>query len=152
MRGKPLLAITVMSLMGAAVATYAPASYAAGQSASEQAIGRWATPTKHGIVEIAPCGASICGRLVESDSIRANPAFADGKNKNPALRSRPLKGLTILQGFTRSTDGWEGGSIYNPEDGGTYKATITIADADTLKLKGCIVWPLCKTQTWKRLR
>ncbi|NKJ42012.1 uncharacterized protein (DUF2147 family) [Novosphingobium sp. SG720] len=142
------MAITVVSLIGATVGAYATPAMAA----PEQAIGRWSTPTKHGVVEIAPCGPSICGRLVESDSIRANPAFADGNNKNAALRSRPLKGLTILQGFTRSNDGWQGGSIYNPEDGGTYKATITIADPDTLKLKGCIVWPLCKTQTWKRLR
>lgn len=149
MKGKPLLAVTVLSLIGAAAATYATPTLA---TPADQAIGRWATPSKHGVVEIAPCGASICGRLLESDHIRANPAFADSNNKNPALRNRPLKGLTILQGFTRSNDGWEGGSIYNPEDGGTYKATITIADADTLKLKGCIVWPLCKTQTWKRLR
>jgi len=68
------------------------------------------------------------------------------------LRNRQLKGLTILQGFARGENGWDGGSIYNPDDGGTYKATITIADPDTLKLKGCIVWPLCKTQVWKRLR
>jgi uncharacterized protein (DUF2147 family) len=143
MKGKPLLAITVMSLVGMPVLAHA---------APDQAIGRWMTPSKHGVVEIATCGASICGRLVDSDHIRTNPALADSKNKNPALRNRQLKGLTILQGFARGENGWDGGSIYNPDDGGTYKATITIADPDTLKLKGCIVWPLCKTQVWKRLR
>jgi uncharacterized protein (DUF2147 family) len=88
---------------------------------------------------------------MESDHIRTNPAYPDSANRDPALRSRALKGLTILQGFRRDGEGWSGGTIYNPEDGGTYKATVTLADANTLKLKGCIVWPLCKTQTWKRL-
>ncbi len=41
---------------------------------------------------------------------------------------------------------------YNGDDGGTYKATITPIDADHLKVRGCIVWPLCKTQTWMRVR
>lgn len=148
MKGTPSLALTAASFVAGLALATAPA----GAAPADQALGRWATPSKHGVVEIAPCGGSICGKLVESDSIRTNPGFADSKNKNPALRSRPLKGMMLLQGFTRSDTGWDGGSIYNPEDGGTYKATITIVDADTLKLKGCIVWPLCKTQTWKRLR
>jgi len=148
MKGVPLQAFTAVSLLAAA----ALAAPVAGAASADQALGRWSTPSKHGVVEVATCGSSICGRLMDSDSIRANPAFADGKNKDAALRTRPLKGMTILKGFTRTKEGWDGGSIYNPEDGGTYKATITVVDADTLKLKGCIVWPLCKTQTWKRLR
>jgi uncharacterized protein (DUF2147 family) len=68
------------------------------------------------------------------------------------LRARELRGLQILQGFRWSSDSWSGGSIYNAEDGGTYGATVTMVDRDHLKLKGCIVWPLCKTQTWVRVR
>jgi uncharacterized protein (DUF2147 family) len=45
-----------------------------------------------------------------------------------------------------------GGTIYNADDGGTYQATVTPEGRDVLKVKGCIVWPLCKSQTWKRLR
>ena len=30
------------------------------------------------------------------------------------------------------TDGW----IYNPHDGGTYSASITLVDRDTMKLRG----------------
>jgi len=122
----------------------------------DAAIGRWQTPTRHGVVEIAPCshdGApSICGRLVESDAIRTNPGQRDTKNRNEAQRERLLKGLTLLQGFKASGAAWTGGTIYNPDDGGTYQATVTLQNRDTLGVRGCIVWPLCKNQSWQRIK
>jgi uncharacterized protein (DUF2147 family) len=120
-------------------------------SGADSVIGRWATQTRNGVVEIARCGASVCGRLVTSDGIRTNPNLTDSKNKDAALRGRKLAGMQILGGFTQSDGQWTGGTIYNAEDGGTYKATLTPA-GDRLKVKGCIVWPLCKTQTWTRAR
>jgi uncharacterized protein (DUF2147 family) len=141
------LKYAALALVAASLA-YGPASAASPDSV----IGKWRTPSKHGVVEIDRCGSSLCGRLVDSDNIRNHPDLRDVNNKDAAQRTRKLKGLQILGGFTRSTDSWGGGTIYNPEDGGTYKATITPAGADTLKLKGCIVWPLCKTQNWTRIR
>lgn len=114
-------------------------------------IGRWRTESRGGVVEIARCGASLCGKLADSDGIRANPALTDSNNKDASLRGRRLKDMPMLQGFRWTGKAWDGGTIYNAEDGGTYKATITSVDATHLKLKGCIVWPLCKTQTWTKL-
>jgi uncharacterized protein (DUF2147 family) len=118
----------------------------------DTAIGKWRTETRNAIIDIRTCGASICGTLVTSDGIAANPALADSKNKDDALRARPLKGITMLSGFARDGAGWSGGSVYNPDDGGTYKGKLTPTDADHLAVRGCIVWPLCKTQTWTRVR
>lgn len=118
----------------------------------DSALGKWRTPSRNGVVEISKCGTSVCGRLVESDNIRTNPDLRDLNNKDAAKRSRKLKNMPILGGFKREADKWSGGTIYNPEDGGTYKATITPDGANALKLKGCIAWPLCKTQTWTRIR
>jgi uncharacterized protein (DUF2147 family) len=92
--------------------------------------GRWMTETRHGVVD---------------------PQSRDQHNKDSAQRQRPLKGLTMLQGFHEASQAWEGGSVYNPDDGGTYHGTVTIIDPKTLKVRGCIVWPLCKSQTWKRV-
>lgn len=117
----------------------------------ESVLGTWRTPTKHGVVQIERCGTSICGRVVESDNIRKDPDLRDLNNKDENRRGRRLKGLLILSGFSRDRDKWTGGTVYNPEDGGTYRGTITPVDRDTLKLKGCIIWPLCKTQTWTRI-
>ena len=119
---------------------------------ADSAIGRWKTETKNGIVEVAHCGTSICGRLVTSDGIKANPDLRDTQNKDASLRTRKLAGVQILGGFTRTEKEWTGGTIYNGDDGGTYKATVTPTDADHLRVKGCIVWPLCKSQTWTRIR
>lgn len=119
---------------------------------AEAIAGRWVTETRHGIIEITPCANSICGRLIDSDSIRADPHHRDERNKDAAQRNRPLKGIVMLQGFSGGGPKWDGGTVYNPDDGGTYKGTITVVDPNTLKVRGCIVWPLCKSQTWNRVR
>jgi uncharacterized protein (DUF2147 family) len=135
------------------IATCTLFAAATGASASQdRAIGRWSTPANHGVVEIRPCGGGICGRLIGSDVIRATPGLRDTRNSDAAKRNRALKGIALLSGFHRTPAGWDGGSIYNPEDGHTYKATITMTGANTLNLKGCIVWPACKTQQWHRTR
>jgi len=148
-----------MMLAAAAQMAGTPAGTAAAREPVDSIAGRWITETRHGIVEITPCGASICGRLIDSDTIRGDPRSRDVNNKDPAQRQRPLKGLMMLQGF--HADGsrgakslaksWVSGSVYNPDDGGTYHGTITVVDARTLKVRGCIVWPLCKSQVWKRV-
>lgn len=124
---------------------------AAASLSPNMALGHWKTETHNGIVDIARCGASICGKLVTSDGIAANPAMADVNNKDAALRGRPLKGLQILSGFTADGAGWSGGSIYKADDGKTYDATLTFINANTLKVRGCIFVPLCKSQIWHRV-
>jgi len=124
---------------------------AAGPAPSNGALGLWKTETKNGVVEITRCGPSICGRLVTSDHIRTNPKLKDVNNSNPALRNRQLKGLLILNGFTADGATWNGGKIYNADDGKTYSARLTPA-GNQLKVRGCVFVPLCKTQTWTRVR
>ena len=128
------------------------AALLAAAPAADDVVGRWKTETRNGVVEVQKCGASICGRLLSSDGLRANPALTDSQNKDAALRSRPLKGITILSGFTRADGAWTGGTIYKADEGKTYSATVTPIDADHLKVRGCIFVPLCKTQTWTRVR
>jgi uncharacterized protein (DUF2147 family) len=138
-------------LLGALLAA-APAPAPAPAPTSDAAVGRWKTETKNGIVEIQRCGPSICGRLVTSDLLRQRPDLKDTNNQNAAQRGRPLKGLMLISGFTADGDAWTGGQIYNPDDGKTYKAKVTPTDANTLKVRGCVFVPLCKTQTWTRIR
>ncbi|WP_404337192.1 DUF2147 domain-containing protein [Sphingomonas sp. MMS12-HWE2-04] len=121
-------------------------------NANDAVAGRWKTETRNGVIEIQRCGASICGRLITSDGLRTNPDTRDVNNADAKLRTRQLRGLQILYGFKAVAKGWSGGKIYNAEDGKTYNAEITLAGPDQLKLKGCVFWPLCKTQTWTRIR
>ena len=134
-----------MSIMLMSLAMAAAAS-------SDAAVGKWKTETRNAIVEIARCGSSLCGKLLTSDGIAANPGLKDSKNKDEKLRGRLLKGLQILNGFRFENGAWKGGTIYKADNGKTYDATITLVDANTLKLKGCVVAPLCSSQTWTRVR
>ena len=40
--------------------------------------GHWKTETRNGVVDIQHCGASLCGTLVTSDGLRADPGWVDG--------------------------------------------------------------------------
>lgn len=126
---------------------------AAAAVSPDSVVGTWHSPTKNGIIEIARCGSSLCGRLMGGDDIRADSNFKDKNNKDATLRGRPLKGVTMLSGFKRGEGAvWDDGQVYNPADGRTYSGRITVTDPNTLKLRGCVFVPLCKTETWTRVR
>jgi uncharacterized protein (DUF2147 family) len=138
-------AMIAAAALGASLAVSAPAFAA-------DVTGLWATPSNGGQVEISRCGNSLCGKLVTSNHIKENPGLKDIKNKDASQRSRPLKNLQMLYDFGGGPAKWTGGKVYNPEDGGTYAGTIELVSNTELKLKGCIVAPMCKTQKWTRIR
>ena len=120
---------------------------------ADTVLGRWKTQTHNAIIEISRCGGSICGKIVTSDALRANPQMKDAKNATPALRGRAIQGMEMLNGFRHEGGGvWNAGQVYNAEDGKTYSGKITPVGANQLKLRGCVFFPLCKTQTWTRVR
>jgi len=116
-------------------------------------IGRWRTTAQNGVVEITPCGASLCGRLIDADPLRRDPEQRDIRNRDAALRDRPLRGLPVMLGFSGGPQVWRGGPLYDPNSGqGAIQGTLRLIDADTLSIQGCIAPLLCRTQTWRRLR
>ena len=112
--------------------------------------GQWLTPEKDSVIEIAPCGPALCGRV--SRILRPNPkgATVDANNPNPALRNRPILGLTILSGFKDDGKSWRG-SIYDPRAGKTYKSFLQSLPDGRLKVQGCL-GPFCQSQYWTRAR
>jgi uncharacterized protein (DUF2147 family) len=143
---RPLLALSVLLLLAAG----APSPTTAAGAASP--VGLWRTGDNHGLVEVYACGGAICGRILSSDEIKGDPTLKDVNNREPALRNRPLKGLVFMTGFAGGPPRWSGGALYRPSNGGTYHGSIELTDANTLKLKGCIIAPLCASQTWTRVR
>jgi uncharacterized protein (DUF2147 family) len=112
-------------------------------------------PNKRLQIEIVPCGDRLCGTLVWFQ--RPNDAqglpLVDVKNKNPALRTRPLLGLSILYGLRRTGGNTrEEGKIYNPDDGNDYNAQMSIEDDGTLRVLAYVLLPpLGKTFIWTRV-
>jgi uncharacterized protein (DUF2147 family) len=110
------------------------------------AVGNWVTADKN-VVEMYQCGQLFCGKLVHI----AGNYTVDDKNPNAAQKNRPLCGLNIVEGF-KSADGthFEGGRVYDPESGKTYRGVITL-QGDVLKLRGYVGVPLFgRTETWHR--
>ena len=72
-------------------------------------------------------GSSGCGRR----AIPLGGQPSDQKNPDPAFRQRLLCGLTILQGLKPAgLDRWNSGSLYNADDGVTYRVSAELRSAD----------------------
>jgi uncharacterized protein (DUF2147 family) len=117
--------------------------------------GVWWTDKNKGRVEIVNCAPpkqGLCGTIIwisEPNDAQGKPQTDKG-NKNPSLRSRPIVGLPIFEGWRQAgANKWQG-SVYDPEDGQSYDVDITLA-GDKLTLKGCIAF-LCDSDTWNRYR
>lgn len=127
-----------------------------GAPQSPTPVGVWLHDNKRIEIEIAPCGDRLCGKLVwfrRPNDAQGLP-LVDFENADPALRTRPLLGLTILQGLRRTGDNtWEDGNVYDPDDGENYTASMSINGDGTLRLRAYVLLPLFgKTLIWTRVR
>lgn len=134
---------TTLLCATATLLTAAPAMAAAPIS------GKWVTAEKDSIIEIAPCGKNMCGKIVKMMVPVEGPPF-DRNNPDKTLRNRPLLGLPILLGLTDSGKQWEG-KIYDPKEGRTYKSKAFLNANGTLTVKGCISF-FCKSFVWNAAR
>jgi len=118
-------------------------------------VGIWLHANERIRVEIAPCGERLCGQIVwfKWPNNAEGLPLVDLKNPNPVLRTRPLLGLAILHDLRRTGERtWEGGKIYNPDDGAEYSAQMSIGDDGTLRVRAYVLLPLFgETQIWTRV-
>lgn len=113
--------------------------------------GKWMTHDKDSIVEIAPCGATVCGKVLRVLKMMPNgKAPIDLNNPDPALRNRPVQGMMILSGFTDGGKQWNG-RIYDPKSGKSYKSKLARNPDGSLKVQGCIGF-LCQSFNWTAVK
>lgn len=139
----------VMSLCVALLAA-APAA-----AESPTPIGVWLHPNQRIQVQIAPCGAQLCGKMIWfrwPNDAQGLP-LADFRNANPALRGRGLLGLAVVHGIRRTGERTWDGRIYNPDDGVEYNSIMTMPADGTLRVRAYVLLPLLgKTFVWTRVR
>jgi uncharacterized protein (DUF2147 family) len=117
-------------------------------------VGFWSAGEGRSQIEIAPCGETLCGKIVwlsEPNDKKGNPKL-DRRNPDSTLKAKPLVGLTILSQLKPSSDRddqWEG-NVYNPEDGRTYSVYLRPNDT-SMEVEGCLAF-LCRTQVWPRVQ
>src|ERR671929_2293365 len=126
----------LLGLAGAAMA-FAPAS-ALGKSNLE---GRW----KHGAMEIviAPCGGSLCGRVVKASA--KQQAKAERGSGTDLLGARVIDNIQPAGPGTWKADVFLAGRNMNA------RGTIKQEAANRLAVSGCILAVLCKTTHWQRI-
>ncbi len=124
-------------------------------------LGIWIPADGGARIQIYRCGVLYCGKISHLEDPYYPPhdrrgmgglPRMDRNNPDPELRHRPMLGLTFLEDFRYAgDDSWEGGRIYNPENGKFYRAKITLADQNRLMLRGYLgISLLGRTETWVR--
>jgi uncharacterized protein (DUF2147 family) len=144
-----------MKFMRTATIAAALLGLSLGTSFAADPLGTWHTEEAKATVRIAPCGPALCGTIISlkepNDPANGKPK-TDQNNVDTSLRSRPVVGVQVVIGMKPSgtANKWSG-QVYNAEDGKTYTGSLTLQDANTIKLEGCILGGLvCKAQTWTR--
>lgn len=118
-------------------------------------VGVWKTGEGTGMVQIYKKGDKYFGRVVWM-KVPNNPdgtPRTDVNNPDEKLRTRPLRGLENMRGFTyvAANDRWESGNIYDPKNGSDYSCEMKLVDANTLEVRGFIGVSLFgRTDVWKR--
>lgn len=108
-------------------------------------VGVWLHPDKRIEIEIAPCGDRFCAKIVWFKRPNGDDGLplTDVKNKDLALRTRPLLGLNVLQNLrANGENNWADGEVYNPDDGANYRAQMSIDNAGNLRIRAFVVLPL----------
>lgn len=150
---------TLAAAMALSIATF-------GASAQVPSVmGTWLTASGVAKVRIGPCGDPASGPICGFVVTLINPKGADGKvvapeaatdyrNADSALRSRKVIGMPLIWGFKQGSEpnSFEGGQIYNAENGKIYSANINLQPDGTLRLRGYVGSPMFgETQVWTRV-
>ncbi|UOG77011.1 DUF2147 domain-containing protein [Hymenobacter tibetensis] len=120
-------------------------------------LGVWADDSGDSHIELYRCGEELCGRLVwlrQPTDANGKPRL-DERNPKEERRTQPLHNLTVLQHLRYSPENerWEGGEIYDPENGRTYSCYVGAAGKDRLEVKGYIGFSMIgKSHYWQRVK
>jgi uncharacterized protein (DUF2147 family) len=113
--------------------------------AGDAAEGMWKTlPDDNGNfghIQIAPCGAALCGTLVKSFDGTGAVLTSDNIGKNVVWDMVPAAG-----------GAYENGKVWTPDRDKTYDATMQLT-GDTLAVSGCVMGGLiCRASNWTRVK
>jgi uncharacterized protein (DUF2147 family) len=150
-------ALRLLLLLSALVAGIARAA-----GPGDAVLGRWLVETKDAVVEISRTGDLFVGTIVwlkdpvytaEDGPGLAGKPVTDRANPDQRLRSRPLIGLSLLDGLHfDGVDHWRDGRVYNADDGRTYHCQLYMPSPNELKLRGYVGIALFgSSTTWTRV-
>jgi len=126
-------------------------------AASNMVCGKWQLQDGKLIVQVYREGEEYKAKIVwfdDHDDTKNLDYWKDDQNPDPALRSRKILGMNVLEKLTYNptTNTWEDGMIYDAKHGKHWNSSASLTKAGLLKVKG--YWHfkfMGKTLTFKRL-
>ena len=118
-------------------------------------LGQWYTDAekKDVVVEIYKDNDLYSGKIawLKNPNEDDGTPKVDDQNPDEARRNDPILGMNLVKGFTyKGKNKWAGGTIYDPDNGKTYKCKMSLK-GDDLKVRGFIgVALLGRTVHWLR--
>ena len=124
-------------------------------SFSQTIFGKWKTVDdetgmENGIVEIYEKAGKVYGRIIEileKEKKYFKCEMCEGEDKN-----KPILGLVIIKGLSKSGDIYDNGKILDPKIGKLYNCKIALEGKEKLIVRGYIGISLFgRSQTWFRI-
>jgi uncharacterized protein (DUF2147 family) len=140
-----------------AVILYSGTNYSTTPAADTMLCGKWQLDQKSLIIDVFKEGAEYKAKIVwfdDHDDTKPLEYWTDDQNPDPALRSRKILGMNVLEDLTYNptTHTWENGMIYDAKSGRHWNSSAYIDKDGLLKVKG--YWHfkfIGKTLTFKRM-
>jgi len=132
-----------------------------GADQADAILGVWTTQDGKARVEIVLQNGLYLGHIVwlkeplypadDHQGMSGKPKV-DRMNPDLGLQTRPIVGLTLVNGFHYSgSDVWTGGTIYDPESGKTYSCKLSLMSDGTLQVRGYAgISIFGRTEIWQR--
>ncbi len=126
------------------------------QKNADDIVGVWETGSGKAHVKIDKVGNYYFGRIVwlkEPLNPEGKPKL-DKNNEDASKRNKPIMGLQLVGGFEwKNNNLWDNGTIYDPENGKTYKCKIDLENSTTMNIRGYIGISLFgRTDIWKKVK
>ncbi len=117
-------------------------------------VGIWTTGSQKARINVKMVGNTYQGWIVWLRTPKDEQGLdkVDKNNPDDKFKTQKLNGIRTLKDFTyKGKNTWSNGTIYDPENGKTYQCIITLADKNTLDVRGYIgIRLLGRTDVWKR--
>ena len=147
------LLVSFLALMLYTGSTHSVTSVAA----ADEICGKWQNEDKNLVVQIYRENLEYKAKIVWFDNGEGPQAmynFTDKYNPNPALRSRKILGMNVLESlnYDARNHSWEDGTIYDASSGKQWSSSAKITKDGNLKVKG--YWKfkfIGKTISFKRI-
>ena len=104
---------------------------------ADKALGDWSRPSEGWVVQFYKCADKLCGKVISGEGV-------DKKTGGPVV------GVNMLFDLVKKDDHRWKGKMYDPKGGGLYKGYVTVLDDNTVKMSGCMMGIMCRSETWPR--